>query len=321
MRVVLAEAMGMCFGVRDAIDLALREARTGPLAVLGELVHNPVVIGRLRAAGVEVALSVDDLRARRVLVSAHGTCDAVRALLRERGCEVIEATCPLVSRVHAAARRLAEEGFHVAVVGLAAHTEVRGIVGDLGEATVVLGDDDLDRLAGRARIGVVAQTTQPLPRVLDLVRRMRERFPEAEVRFVDTVCQPTNDRQLAAMRLASQVPVVIVVGAAHSNNTRELVATCARQGARTCRVAHAGEVREEWLAGADAVGVTAGTSVPDDVADAVVARLSGGGSALSAEPRHEARDAAGGGEREHAQDQSDRGGGLLHVAQAEPHDR
>lgn len=275
MRIVLAEAMGMCFGVRDAIEIALREAARGPITVLGELVHNPVVVARLRAAGVLTVRTPEEATTRRVLVSAHGACQAVRDLLRARGHEVLEATCPLVSRVHAAVRRLHEGGYHVAIVGVEDHTEVRGIAGDLPESTVVLSEDDLERLRGRDRIGVVAQTTQPLSRVIALVRSMRERFPGAEVRFVDTVCQPTKDRQLAAERLAAQVPVVVVVGAAHSNNTRELAATCARIGARVHRVVCADDVREEWLHGAEAVGLTAGTSVPDDTIDAVVARLSG----------------------------------------------
>jgi len=150
--------------------------------------------------------------------------------------------------------------------------------------------------------------------VLDLVRRMRERFPEAEVRFADTVCQPTKDRQLAAVRLASQVPVVIVVGAAHSNNTRELVATCARQGARVYRVERADEVREEWLAGADAVGVTAGTSVPDDVVNEVVGRL-------AADYAAEARQEAGREDQEAVQHESGDREALADVAQADADDR
>lgn len=274
MRIVLAEAMGMCFGVRDAIEIALREASRGPITVLGELVHNPVVVSRLRAAGVLAARTPEEVSTPRVLVSAHGACEAVREALRARGHEVLEATCPLVSRVHLAAVRLHAEGYHVAIVGLEGHTEVRGVVGDLPESTVVLSDDDVDRLRGRARIGVVAQTTQPLPRVLALVRTMRERLRDAEVRLVDTVCQPTKDRQLAAERLAAQVPAVVVVGAAHSNNARELVATCERMGATVRRVAGAEELRDAWFEGVDAAGLTAGTSVPDDVIDAVVFRLS-----------------------------------------------
>lgn len=276
MRIVLAEAMGMCFGVRDAIETALREAARGPITVLGELVHNPTVLSRLAAAGVALARSPEEVATRRVLVSAHGTSEPVRAALRRRGHDLIEATCPLVERVHSAARRLAEAGRHVVVVGLAGHTEVRGIVGDLPDATVVFSEGDIVRLRGRGRIGVVAQTTQPLPRVIALVRAMRERFPGADVLLLDTVCQPTKDRQEAAERLAAQVAVVIVVGAAHSNNTRELAATCERMGARVHRVADPEEIRDEWLDGVDAVGLTAGTSVPDDVAGAVLRRLTHG---------------------------------------------
>ena len=150
---------------------------------------------------------------------------------------------------------------------------VRGLTGDLDEFDVVLTEDDVHQLAPRPRFGVAAQTTQPIERVRGLVALLRARFPASEVRFVDTVCQPTKQRQSAAVELARQVDVMIVVGGAHSNNTRELAATCARQGARVHQVQGPAEVRPEWLENAAVVGLTAGTSTPDTVIDAVEARL------------------------------------------------
>ena len=144
---------------------------------------------------------------------------------------------------------------------------------DLREFDVFLSAEDVDRLLERRRFGVVSQTTQPIERARSLVERLRARFPAAEVHFTDTVCQPTKQRQTAAEELARQCDVVIVIGGAHSNNTRELVATSARHCPRVHHVKTAAEVRAAWLVDAATVGLTAGTSTPDAVIDAVEQRL------------------------------------------------
>jgi 4-hydroxy-3-methylbut-2-enyl diphosphate reductase len=151
--------------------------------------------------------------------------------------------------------------------------EVRGLTGDLDCFGVVLEDDDVVALAEHPRLGVAAQTTQPLEKVRHLVDLIRQRFPQAEVRFIDTVCKPTKERQLAAIEMACQADVVIVVGGRSSNNTRELVKTCARYCARVHHVQTDTDVRPEWFDGADVVGLTAGTSTPDDVIDRVEAGI------------------------------------------------
>jgi 4-hydroxy-3-methylbut-2-enyl diphosphate reductase len=147
--------------------------------------------------------------------------------------------------------------------------EVRGLTGDFDGCDVVLTEDDIAKLQPRARFGVVSQTTQPIEHVRRLVAFMRRQFPESEIRFRDTVCQPTKQRQSAAADLARQCDMVIVIGGAHSNNTRELVATCARFCRRVHHVQTANDLRAEWLDGAATVGLTAGTSTPDTVIDAV----------------------------------------------------
>jgi 4-hydroxy-3-methylbut-2-enyl diphosphate reductase len=146
---------------------------------------------------------------------------------------------------------------------------VRGLVGDLDDYTVVLDPDDLGQLEGRDRLGVVAQTTQPLDRVLRLVEALRARFPHADVRFIDTVCQPTKDRQEALGRLARESEVVVVVGGPDSNNSRKLTELARKLGRPSYQVAGAGELRPEWFAGVHVVGLTAGTSTPDRVIDEV----------------------------------------------------
>ncbi len=271
MQVRLAEHLGMCFGVRDAIDLALGLARQGPLTILGELVHNPDVVAAMDAAGAARARSPEGVQTAAVLLTAHGTADRVRLQLREQGKEVHDATCPLVTRVHLAVRRLVSDGRHPVVVGQPNHVEVRGLVGDLDDFTVVQAEADLAQLDDRlgrdphARLGVVAQTTHPLERVLELVEALRRRFPSADVRFLDTVCQPTKDRQLALRRLAAATDVVVVVGGPDSNNSRKLAELARELGRPAYRVARAAELRPEWFLGHETVGLTAGTSTPDDV--------------------------------------------------------
>lgn len=189
--------------------------------------------------------------------------------VREQGLQVIEATCPLVHFAHRVVAKLVREGCHPVIIGRRDHVEVRGLTEDLAEFDVVLSEADVYALKERSRFGVAAQTTQPIERVLQLVSLIRRRFPGSEVRFVDTVCQPTKQRQTAAIEMAQQSDVVIVIGGVNSNNTRELVATCSRHCARVHHVRTAADLRREWFAGAETVGITAGTSTPDGLIDSV----------------------------------------------------
>jgi 4-hydroxy-3-methylbut-2-enyl diphosphate reductase len=182
---------------------------------------------------------------------------------------VVEATCPLVHVAHRALARLVRGGFHPVIIGKRDHVEVRGMTGDLEVFDVVLKEEDVAKLGERPRFGVVAQTTQPIDRVRQLVGLIRERFPGSEVRFIDTVCRPTKQRQNAAVELAQSCDVVVVIGGAHSNNTHELVKTCSRFCARVHHVRTAVDLREDWFYAADTVGLTAGTSTPDAVIDQV----------------------------------------------------
>lgn len=273
MRILRAAHLGMCFGVRDAIELALEHAGAGPLTILGDLVHNPTVLAALEAKGVAVARDLDQVATPTLMVTAHGTSNRTLARTRALGLTVVEATCPLVRVAHRAVAALARDGYHVVIVGQRDHVEVRGLTGDLDRFEVVLDDADVRALEPHPRIGVAAQTTQPVAQVRRLVALIRERFPQSEIRVIDTVCKPTKDRQAAAVELARQSDVVIVVGGRASNNTRELVNTCARHCARVHHVQTDADVRADWFTGAEVVGLTAGTSTPDDVIDRVDARI------------------------------------------------
>jgi 4-hydroxy-3-methylbut-2-enyl diphosphate reductase len=265
MRIIRAEHLGMCFGVRDAIALASETAKREPLTILGDLVHNEMAVAELRAKGIHMVQQPAEAGTRTVMVTAHGASERAMTESRGLGLNVIEATCPLVHAAHRAVTRLVHEGFHPVIIGKRDHVEVRGLTGDLDEFDVVLDEEAVADLRERPRFGVVSQTTQPIDRVRQLVRLIRERFPKSEVRFIDTVCQPTKQRQNAALELAQKCDVVIVIGGAHSNNTHELVKTCSRFCARVHHVQTAADLREEWFCADDAVGITAGTSTPDSI--------------------------------------------------------
>jgi 4-hydroxy-3-methylbut-2-enyl diphosphate reductase len=273
MRILRATHLGMCFGVRDAIALALAEAEAAPLTILGDLVHNPTVLDALQAKGIAVENDVAAVTTATVMVTAHGASGRALATTRARGLTVVEATCPLVHVAHRAVAALVRDGYHVVIVGQRDHVEVRGLTGDLDEFDVVLEDRDVLALSGRPRIGVAAQTTQPIHRVRQLVALIRRTFPASDVRFIDTVCKPTKDRQQAAVDIARESTVVVVVGGAASNNTRELVKTCSRHCSRVHHVQTEDDLRRQWFKEDDVVGLTAGTSTPDDVIQRVEDRI------------------------------------------------
>jgi 4-hydroxy-3-methylbut-2-enyl diphosphate reductase len=232
-------------------------------------VHNETVLKQLRSQGVKIEHQVADVTTPTVLITAHGTSARTLNQVRAHGLRAEEATCPLVRHAHQSVDRLVAEGFHPVIIGRRDHVEVRGVTDDLDAFDVVLTEDEVATLRERPRFGVVAQTTQPLDKVRYLVELIRRRFPSSEVRFIDTVCQPTKQRQTAAIELARQSDVVVVIGGAHSNNTRELAATCARFCPRVCEVQSADEMKPDWFANTNTVGITAGTSTPDEVIDGV----------------------------------------------------
>ena len=259
----------MCFGVRDAIALALEKSEREPTTVLGDLVHNESVLADLRSRGIQFVTQPEAVGTDSVMITAHGASEKAMARVRARGLDVVEATCPLVHLAHRAVTTLVHQGFHPVLIGKRDHVEVRGMTEDLQDFDVVLTQADVFELKERSRFGIAAQTTQPIERVRLLVQLIRMRFPNADVRFVDTVCQPTKQRQTAAVELAQRSDVVVVIGGAHSNNTQELVKSCSRYCQRVHHVQTAADLQLTWFTCAQTVGVTAGTSTPDTLVDSV----------------------------------------------------
>ena len=274
MKIILAQHFGMCFGVRDAIAQAEKLAQDAPLTILGELVHNPVVRERLRAHHIrEGSLEALQADSHRVMITAHGASDARRAQWRSAGFDLVDGTCPLVRHAHEQLKQLVATDYFPVVIGQAGHVEVRGLVEDFPEAIVVEILSDLLKLPRRERYGVISQTTQPIKRVYLMVAKLRSLFPAAEVRFVDTVCKPTKNRQVALQTLMTEAEMIVVVGGRDSNNTRQLVATCRTAGRRTVHIERAEELRAADFAGIQVVGLTAGTSTMRETVAAVQARL------------------------------------------------
>lgn len=273
MNIHLASHLGMCFGVRDAIDLAQKKATKEPLTVLGDLVHNQGVLDALLEKGIETKPNPTEAKTQSVMITAHGTSNRTRKQLVQRGFTVHDASCPLVRHAHRELEKLVETGCFPIIVGIEGHIEVKGLTGDLETYQVILSDEEIDSIPKHNRYGIVAQTTQPIQHVMHLVELVERRFPDSEVIFKDTVCQPTKNRQRAAIELAQNSDVVIVIGGKQSNNTHELVRVCARKCQRVYHVQKATDLRPAWFDPTDCIGITAGTSTPDTQIQEVVRQL------------------------------------------------
>lgn len=271
MEVLLADSLGLCFGVRDALTLAREAARPERTAIFGQLVHNPLIQARLDRLGYQTVPesarhALPDRSA--ILITAHGLGERSRQWLAASGKELVDATCPLVRRAHDAARELAREGWHVVVLGRRDHVEVKGLVEDLPSYDVIESLEEVRELP-HARLGVVCQTTTAPAEAAAMIQALRERNPRSVVRVIDTICQPTRDRQEAVDRLCSRVAVVVVVGGRSSNNTRKLLERCRQLGRRAHPVEGPGELERAWFDGERRVGLTAGTSVLPETVEAV----------------------------------------------------
>lgn len=275
MRIIHARAMGFCFGVRDALIATEQVLRPQQTVIYGELVHNEQVCDRLQQRGfldcTEVTRAIPSA-ATQVMITAHGVSDRTRLQLASTGLTVIDTTCPLVRRVHAAAQRLAAEGRHVVVIGQPGHVEVRGIIEDLPEYSV-WPDPSAVHPVSSSRLGVIAQSTTRPDVAEAVLAEIHHQFPSADIEWIDTICQPTRDRQQALEELLAEVTVLIVVGGPRSNNSRALQQRALDQGVRAYLIQTMEELDPDWLTTDDVVGLTAGTSTPDDVIDAVAARL------------------------------------------------
>jgi 4-hydroxy-3-methylbut-2-enyl diphosphate reductase len=278
-RILLANPRGFCAGVDRAIEIveaALR--RFGPpVYVRHEIVHNRHVVDGLRAKGAVFVDDPSEVPAGALLIfSAHGVSPAVREAAARQGLRTIDATCPLVTKVHVEARRFAESGRYIVLVGHAGHVEVEGTMGHAPERMrLVENPEDVQRLAlpADARVAVLTQTTLSVDDTREVIEALRRRFPHAQLPRKDDICYATQNRQNAVKAMVGEVDLVLVVGAPESSNSNRLVEIARKAGVAAHLVQTADDIRPEWLAAARAVGVTAGASAPEALVEAVVARL------------------------------------------------
>jgi 4-hydroxy-3-methylbut-2-enyl diphosphate reductase len=290
MKVLLADVLGMCFGVRDA--LKRMDSLTDPerVTVHGELVHNEAVLSQLHARGFHLTTESERRplpRTPLVLITAHGVSEVERRRLESAGKQLVDTTCPLVTRAHDAARKLQEEGYHVLLIGKRGHVEVQGVIEDLHSFDVIQGPEEV-RCYPHTRLGIMCQTTATAHLVEQVREAVADRNPHAEIRFIDTVCYPTKEHQRSLQRLLEQVEAMVVVGGRNSNNTRELVACCREHGVPALHVQSAADLDPNWFTGLEAVGLTAGTSTLDATIQEVHCALQEMGCAAKPASRREA---------------------------------
>ncbi|MCP4195448.1 MAG: 4-hydroxy-3-methylbut-2-enyl diphosphate reductase [Planctomycetaceae bacterium] len=271
MKIIRAAALGMCFGVRDALQIANGVSDPSQVTIHGELVHNRKVNERLSKAGflqTPEDKRHETIQTSRVLITAHGISQVERQRLADAGKEVIDTTCPLVLNVHKAALELQAEGRHVLLIGKAGHVEVQGVVDDLDSFDVIESVQQVKHYESES-LGIVCQTTMPSDTVTEVCTYIQLHNPLANIRFIDTVCDPTKRRQRAMGELLQQVDAMVVVGGHNSNNTRRLVELCHDKQTPVVHVEDASELEGAWFDDVTVVGLTAGTSTLDETVDAV----------------------------------------------------
>lgn len=274
MEIFIAKELGFCFGVKRAIKTVeeVAAAADEPVYTLGPIVHNDEVVAQMQALGVWAKDAIDEIDEGTVIIRAHGVPPDVLEAARAKGLEVVDGTCPLVIKVQQLARALHDEGYQVVIYGTPDHPEVIGIARWAGEgAAVVQNLDDVTALPRHKKIGVVSQTTKIPADYQAIVGALMGKCQE--LRAHNTICNATAQRQAAAIETARQVDVMLVIGGAHSSNSRRLAEVCAQVNPRTYRIATADELDAAWFAGAEKVGITAGASTPDAAIEKVVAWL------------------------------------------------
>jgi 4-hydroxy-3-methylbut-2-en-1-yl diphosphate reductase len=278
-KIILLRPRGFCAGVVRAIDVVKIALNLygAPIYVRKEIVHNRHVVDELRGAGAIFVEELDEVPSgARVIYSAHGVAPSVRAQARERNLQVIDATCPLVTKVHLEAVKFARKGYTIILIGHKDHDEVIGTLGEAPESTVLVSTvEDVDRLQVRdpARVSYITQTTLSLDETRDIVERLKARFPKIQGPAAQDICYATENRQVAVKAVATLCQMLLVVGSSNSSNSRRLVEVSQRNGVPAYLIDDLGEVEGEWLEDVDTIAVTAGASAPENLVQDLIQSL------------------------------------------------
>ena len=275
-KLLLAAPRGYCAGVDRAVRTVARalELYGAPVYVRKEIVHNKHVVEQLRAQGAVFVESETEVpEGATVVFSAHGVAPSVHANARRRALQTIDATCPLVTKVHVEARKFAADGYTIVLVGHPGHEEVEGTMGEAPDHIVLIESaQDVDRLDVRDpnKVAYISQTTLSVDETRAIVTRLRERFPAVIGPRTDDICYATTNRQAAVRQLARQCELVLVVGSRNSSNSNRLVEVAREHGADSYLIDDEGQVRDEWLTGTRVVGITSGASAPEELVKRLV---------------------------------------------------
>jgi (E)-4-hydroxy-3-methyl-but-2-enyl pyrophosphate reductase len=267
-----ASVQGFCFGVAITVKKAEESiASRGEVTTLGHVVHNPQMVESLASRGLRNAGSVDDVDAGALFVRAHGLPVDVFEKAKQKGLEIIDATCPMVTKIHVQAEKLKDAGYKIVVIGDPAHPEVKGTLSHVPGAWCIQSVADVAALPRSSKVGVVVQSTWSGIGFTDIVRALSEKY--YEVRAVNTICTDTHNRQNEALRLAEGVEIMVVVGGKTSANTKHLAELSESHGARAYHIEGPGELQPEWFEGVKVAGLMSGASTPGWLVDEVEARM------------------------------------------------
>lgn len=273
MRIRIAEVSGFCFGVERVIELVERKSKESPVDTLGPLIHNPVVVRELERKGIKAISSLKETEKKVVVIRAHGVPPEVYREAERLGIQLCDGTCPFVKIVQNMAKKLYENGYEVVVVGKKHHPEVIGVAGYTeGKAHVVSSPEEARSIPlKKKRVGVVVQTTFRFDIFSSCVEELMKRVHEVKV--FNTRCSDTDRRQKAAIKLAREVEVMIVVGGRNSSNTRRLFELVEKQGVKTYHIERPDELVPEWFIDIKEAGIVSGASTPQRVVDEVVNKI------------------------------------------------
>ena len=279
MKVVLAQPRGFCAGVERAIDIVEKALETfgPPVYVRHEIVHNRHVVDSLRAKGAVFVEELDEVPEGKIAIfSAHGVSKTVETDAESRHLQVIDATCPLVSKVHVEGRRYAAQGREVILIGHAGHPEVEGTMGQVpGGVHLISTAGEVDKLNVKdpSKLAYVTQTTLSVDDTREVIEALKRRFPAIVGPDTKDICYATQNRQRAVRQLSEQVDMILVIGAPNSSNSNRLREIAEELGVPSHLIENAGQLDPKWLDGVQSVGVTAGASAPDVLVQEVVAKL------------------------------------------------